>query len=83
MKQVTMQDSELTGEFCNYLRNEKRRSDQTAKCCGAALEKFCEFLLQHFGAKGTDDGQNAAAVGQKTGFAVLPQTKNGVDQLLM
>ena len=78
-----MQDCELIREFRNYLRYEKHSSTQTARCYGADLEQFCEFLTQHFGTEETDGGQAAATVGRAVGNAVAMQVKNRIDQLLL
>lgn len=40
-----MKKSEIIQDFLNCLKFEKRRSEYTAKCYGADLRQFCEFLI--------------------------------------
>ncbi len=42
-----MSNSVLIQEFLNYLKFEKHFSSHTAKCYGADLEQFTEFILQN------------------------------------
>ncbi len=39
-----MENSHIVQDFLNYLSFEKRFSEHTAKCYGADLRQFCEFL---------------------------------------
>ncbi|MHC4528409.1 MAG: site-specific integrase, partial [Planctomycetota bacterium] len=39
-----MEDTNIIREFLNYLKFEKRFSEHTAKCYGADLAQFSEFL---------------------------------------
>ena len=39
-----MEQSVLIEDFLNYLKHEKRFSEHTAKCYGADLHQFTEFL---------------------------------------
>jgi len=49
-----MEDSVIVQEFLNYLKFEKRFSEHTAKCYGADLSQFGEFLIGR-----SDDGFSA------------------------
>jgi integrase/recombinase XerC len=40
-----MKNPELIEQFLSYLRYERHFSEHTAKCYGADLQQFCEFLL--------------------------------------
>ncbi len=77
-----MEGNNTVNDFLNYLKFEKHFSGHTAKCYGADLAQFTEFLLsrsdgdyQHGDSGSADGGQGA------TGLAV--QTKAKVDQLLL
>jgi len=78
-----MDGSAIVGQFLNYLRYEKRFSEHTAKCYGADLAQFGDFLL------GTLGGDGASAEGVPldreqggTATAVATQTEQKVDELL-
>jgi len=82
-----MEDSVIIQEFLSYLNFEKRFSEHTAKCYGADLSQFVEFLISR-----SEGGVPAAEVisppllkseqgGSAT--AVATQTKPKVDQLLL
>jgi integrase/recombinase XerC len=77
-----MEGNNTVNDFLNYLKFEKHFSGHTAKCYGADLAQFTEFLLggsdgdyQHGG--GGSDGNEQTT----TGLAV--QTKAKVDQMLL
>jgi integrase/recombinase XerC len=79
-----MEYSLIIQEFLNYLKYEKRFSEHTAKCYGADLNQFGEFLI------GTSEGRPSAdepiSLPQHPGgsaTAVATQTKPKVDQLLV
>lgn len=78
-----MEDSVIVQEFLSYLKFEKRFSEHTAKCYGADLTQFAQFLPggsdDH-----TADGLSSLA-GEQGGAttAVATQTKPKVDQLLL
>jgi integrase/recombinase XerC len=79
-----MKDSVIVQEFLNYLKYEKRFSEHTAKCYGADLSQFSEFLV------GAVEDRPAAdepiSLTQQQGgsaTAVATQTKPQVDQLLV
>ncbi len=82
-------------QFLHYLKFEKRFSEHTAKCYGADLAQFTEFLMNGSGA-GTSNGTNrswesgapseGAPVGQpEAGMAtaVATQTEQEIDQRLL
>lgn len=56
-----MKNPERIEQFLNYLQFERHFSDHTAKCYGADLQQFCEFLLGVV--PGDDKGQNAQQAG--------------------
>jgi integrase/recombinase XerC len=80
--------------FLNYLKLEKRFSEHTAKCYGADLAQYCEFLQAHF-AHGSPENKNVEEShdyygghhheghGSGVATAVLAQTKPKLDQLLL
>ena len=79
-----MEDSAIVQDFLNYLKFEKRFSGHTAKCYGADLHQFSEFLI------GCSDGGPPAAesvsLAQQQGgpaTAVATQTTPDVGQLLL
>ncbi len=41
---TVMKNPELIEQFLSYLRYERHFSEHTAKCYGADLQQFCEFL---------------------------------------
>ncbi|RKY23217.1 MAG: tyrosine recombinase XerC [Planctomycetota bacterium] len=79
-----MTDSAIVQEFLNYLRFEKRFSEHTAKCYGADLTQFSEFVLGRSG----DGLQNAGPTSlaqqhDETATALATQTNQMPDQLLL
>jgi len=82
-----MEDSVLIQEFLNYLRFEKRFSEHTAKCYGADLGQFSDFLI------GASESGPAASEMLSlhpmesgrggTATALATQTAPKVDQLLL
>lgn len=78
-----MEVSTIIQEFINYLNLEKRFSEHTAKCYGADLRQFGEFLLKSSdssvvkGQSLSSEHQHGAAV------ALATRTKPAVDQLLI
>jgi integrase/recombinase XerC len=71
-------------QFLNYLRFEKRFSEHTAKCYGADLAQFSEFLLKASDTE-TSPGEDPPVTPQDggTATAVAVQTDQMVDQLLL
>lgn len=76
-----MNDFNLTNDFINYLTFEKHFSEHTAKCYGADLAQFCDFV------KGAgDSGGSEGAGGDQQwsaqpsgGTATAPQTRTQTD----
>jgi len=81
-----MKDVEVIQDFLNYLNFEKRFSEHTAKCYGADLSQFAEFLVGR-GETGHVAGPPSMHPldSQHTGpaTAVATRTKPEVDQLLL
>lgn len=80
-----MEDSNaIVEQFLNYLKFEKRFSVHTAKCYGADLAQFGDFLLETSNSDASlqDDGAlDHGHLGVATAVAV--QTEQSVDQLLL
>jgi len=79
-----MEESLTVQKFLDYLKYERRFSEHTAKCYGADLTQYGEFLV------GASDGipldtEPISPAGQQGGpaTAVATQTKPKVDQLLL
>jgi integrase/recombinase XerC len=79
-----MEDSIIIHKFLDYLKFERRFSEHTAKCYGADLTQFCEFL------RGTSEGPPADAEPLSMGrhgaggaTAVATQVDVRIDQLLL
>ncbi len=79
-----MEDSTIIQEFLGYLNFERRFSAHTAKCYGADLGQFGQFLSDRCDESASDtepissDGQGA-----DTAAALAVQTKSKIDQLLL
>jgi integrase/recombinase XerC len=74
--------SAVIEQFLNYLKFEKRFSEHTAKCYGADLTQFAEFLLN--GGHGLpSDGVSSDLPGAGTATAVATQTEQEIDQRLL
>jgi integrase/recombinase XerC len=79
-----MEGSAIVEQFLNYLKYEKRFSEHTAKCYGADLAQFGEFLLGSSEGEGTPaDGAPLDREQGGTATAVATQTEHKVDQLLL
>jgi integrase/recombinase XerC len=77
-----MKDSVVVQEFLNYLKFEKRFSEHTAKCYGADLEQFSQFLTgRSDSGPHIDDHISLGDHGSAT--AVATQTSLKLDQLLL
>lgn len=79
-----MEESNIIQRFLDYLKFEKRFSEHTAKCYGADLGQFGEFLVRN--EEGSSGGGESFSgetgmVGPAT--AVATETKAAVDQLLL
>jgi len=79
-----MEDSGMIQEFLNYLSFEKRFSEHTAKCYGADLRQFGEFLVGSSSGSASE-GEPYTSGGDEGGVdvAVATETKQKVDQLLV
>jgi len=78
-----MEGNNTVNDFLNYLKFEKHFSEHTAKCYGADLAQFTEFLLGRSQADYSrgSDGDTAGGGQSSTGLSV--QTRTGVDQMLL
>jgi integrase/recombinase XerC len=77
-----MEGNNTVNDFLNYLKFEKHFSGHTAKCYGADLAQFTEFLFSRSDGDYQHSDSGSAGGGQSaTGLAV--QTKAKVDQLLL
>ena len=78
-----MEDNTLIQKFLDYLKFEKRFSEHTAKCYGADLIQFGEFLIG--GHEGGMMGAEPVSLGQKEGLAtaVATQTESKIDEMLL
>jgi integrase/recombinase XerC len=83
------ENSAIIEQFLHYLKFEKRFSEHTAKCYGADLTQFSEFLLNiaEGGSHGHHDGfAEHGSLGHHDGglaTAVATQTEQEVDQRLL
>ena len=79
-----MEDSNNIQEFLSYLKFEKRFSEHTAKCYGADLIQFGEFLIgRSEGTATTGEVISSAHLEAGPATAVVTQPKTGLDQLLL
>jgi integrase/recombinase XerC len=81
-----MEENVITQEFLDYLKFEKRFSEHTAKCYGADLSQFGDFLFGR--SEGGVSAGEEVSLPPKSGeggraTAVVTQPKTGVDQLLL
>jgi len=78
-----MEKNKIVQEFLNYLKFEKRFSEHTAKCYGADLVQFSDFLTGISGpdAQLSDSGSTDYHGGTATAVATATDIK--VDQLLL
>lgn len=79
-----MEDNVIVSEFLNYLKLEKRFSPHTAKCYGADLEQFGQFLSGRSDSGQRHDEHTPAGVSHGgAATAVATQTSVKMDQLLL
>jgi integrase/recombinase XerC len=78
-----MKDCAIIQEFLSYLKFEKHFSAHTAKCYGADLDQFIDFLLSRSpsGSGGMDSGGHPDKSGGSTGVAT--ETKAKTDQAVL
>ena len=80
-----MEESTIIRKFLDYLKFEKRFSEHTAKCYGADLSQFGEFLIgtSDAGHRPADEPISLAQHQGGPATAVATQTTLKVDQLLL
>jgi len=80
-----MEESTIIRKFLDYLKFEKRFSEHTAKCYGADLSQFGEFLISTSGAghQPADEPISLAQHQAGPATAVATQATLKVDQLLL
>jgi integrase/recombinase XerC len=77
-------DSAIIQQFLDYLKFEKRFSEHTAKCYGADLSQFGEFLAGTLGDKVSAHGPESLAQQQVgSGTAVATKADLKLDELLL
>ncbi len=80
-----MEESAIIQDFLGYLKFEKRFSEHTAKCYGADLVQFGDFLTAP--GRGSDPGHDEMPVHSYSegplATAVQPQTEQSVDSRLI
>jgi integrase/recombinase XerC len=76
-----MEDSVIVQEFLSYLSYEKRFSEHTAKCYGADLQQFGDFVAER--ATGGNEGYDGGADNGESGaLALATERKVSIDRLL-
>ncbi len=79
-----MEDSTITQRFLDYLKFEKRFSEHTAKCYGADLAQYGEFLTNREHDPTPEAGTFLGSPGMSgTATAVATETKPATDKLLL
>ncbi len=80
-----MQDSTIIQKFLDYLKFERRFSEHTAKCYGADLNQFSEFLIgiSDAGHQPEDEPISLPRHEAEPAVAVATQVRLKVDQLLL
>jgi len=82
-----MKDCAITQEFLNYLKYEKHFSDHTAKCYGADLEQFTDFLVSAAQSQGAEphEGEHEGAEpwSSQGAVATATQTETRVERLVL
>ncbi|UCC97971.1 MAG: tyrosine recombinase XerC [Phycisphaerales bacterium] len=79
-----MEDSIIIHKFLDYLKFERRFSEHTAKCYGADLAQFCEFLTGRPQSASADaESVSMAPHDHGTATAVATQVDLKIDQLLL
>ncbi len=66
-----MEESKITLNFLDYLKYERRFSEHTAKCYGADLLQFCEFLGGAAENADTEDMHGSFATNQQGGTTAV------------
>ena len=82
-----MEDSIIIHRFLDYLKFERRFSEHTAKCYGADLTQFCEFLRGRSDGGAIDEEPMSSVHSDThdmgTGTALATQVDVKIDQLLL
>ncbi len=79
-----MEDSMIIQKFLDYLKFERRFSEHTAKCYGADLTQFCEFVMGRSESDLSDaEPMSLHAHDTGTATAVATQVDVKIDQLLL
>jgi integrase/recombinase XerC len=80
-----MEENVIVAEFLSYLSYERRFSEYTAKCYGADLRQFSEFLSWHSTGRADmhTDSPTESTAASSTATAVATETVAKVDQLLL
>lgn len=79
-----MENSIIIHKFLDYLKFERRFSEHTAKCYGADLTQFCEFLTgRSEGVSSDTESMSMAPHDADTATAVATQVDLKIDQLLL
>lgn len=79
-----MEDSIIIHKFLDYLKFERRFSEHTAKCYGADLAQFCEFLTGGSqGGSSDTESMSMAPHDDGVATAVATQVALKIDQLLL
>jgi len=78
-----MEENVIVQEFINYLNFEKRFSEYTAKCYGADLTQFAEYLTGRYEEGHSTAGTISSSAGDSSATAVATQTGAKIDKLLL
>lgn len=79
-----MEDSIIIHKFLDYLKFERRFSEHTAKCYGADLTQFCDFLRDRSDTGGIDEeSMSSDQHDGGVGTAVATQVDVKIDRLLL
>lgn len=78
-----MEKSAIAQGFLDYLSLEKRFSEYTAKCYGADLRQFADFLIERSGDGSVHDQDTFGQQGDVASTALATQSAVQIDQLLI
>lgn len=79
-----MEDSIIIQKFLDYLKYERRFSEHTAKCYGADLTQYCDFLIERSeGSSEEPEHMSPHHHGGDLATAVATQVDISIDQLLL
>lgn len=78
-----MEGNNTVSDFLNYLKFEKHFSEHTAKCYGADLAQFTDFLLSKSTGNYSQAGNTDATGGGQSTTGLSMQTSAEVDQMLL